>query len=58
MGNLGPMRGVILVLFGVLALYRGFTLHGGAHAWIAYGLGVAALGLGAWHIVRSGREHG
>ena len=47
-----PFRGVILILFGVLALYRGYTLHAGQRAWIAYALGGAALALGAWHIIR------
>ena len=49
---MGPFRGVILILFGVLALYRGYTLHAGQRAWIAYALGGAALALGAWHIIR------
>jgi hypothetical protein len=51
---MGPLRGVILILFGVLAIYRGWTLHS-ERAWWAYGLGAAAMALGAWHIVRNRR---
>lgn len=51
MRNMGAIRGVILILFGVLALYRGFTLHSGNGAWMAYALGAAALALGIWHIL-------
>ena len=51
---MGPLRGVILILFGVLAMGRGWTLHSG-RAWWAYGLGAAAMALGVWHIVRSRR---
>jgi Na+/H+ antiporter NhaD/arsenite permease-like protein len=53
MSNVGPMRGVVLILFGVLALYRGWMLHGGERAWIAYGLGVIAVAIGVFHIARS-----
>jgi hypothetical protein len=50
------MRGAILILFGILALYRAFTLHSGQHAWAAYALGAAALALGAWHVIHLRRD--
>jgi len=51
---MGPLRGVILILFGCLAFYRGWTLHGD-RAWLAYGLGLASLALGAWHVLSAKR---
>lgn len=47
---MGPMRGVILIVFGILALYRGWTLHAGAQALLAYGLGVVSLAIGGWRV--------
>lgn len=49
---MGPFRGLILIVFGLLALYRGWTMGSSHHAWMAYALGVIALALGAGHIVR------
>lgn len=54
---MGPLRGLILIVFGLLALYRGWTMGTSRHAWLAYVLGIVALALGAWHIVReAGRQ--
>jgi hypothetical protein len=47
---MGPLRGVILIVFGLLALYRGWTLHTGRTALLAYALGVISLAIGAWRI--------
>jgi len=46
------IRGVILIAAGGFALYRGWTLHTGQRALMAYALGVLALALGAWRITR------
>jgi hypothetical protein len=43
-------RGVVLIVFGVLALYRGWTLHAGRTALLAYALGVVSLAIGAWRV--------
>jgi hypothetical protein len=50
------MRGVILILFGILAIYRGWTVHTGQHALLAYALGVVALAIGAWRVTRKPRS--
>ena len=41
----------MLVAAGV-ALYKGWKIHTGTQAWLACGLGVAALGLAIWHLTR------
>lgn len=51
---MGPFRGLILILFGCLAIYKGWTLHGD-RAWLAYGLGLVSLALGAWHVLSATR---
>ncbi len=48
---MASVRGVILILFGVLALYRAHTMHTGHRAWLLPALGIAALALGIWHIL-------
>ena len=49
---MGQMRGIVMIVLGVLALYRGWTLNGGQHTVLAYALGALALALGAWHLSR------
>ena len=49
---MGPIRGVILIIFGILALYRGWTLHAGRQALLAYALGVLSLAIGGWRVTR------
>jgi hypothetical protein len=44
------MRGVILILFGLLAFYRGWSLHGNERV-LAYALGALSLAIGAWRIL-------
>jgi hypothetical protein len=51
-----PLRGVLMLVAAGIAFYRGWEMRPSAHAWMAFGLGVLALGLGAWHLVR-GREN-
>jgi cadmium resistance protein CadD (predicted permease) len=45
-------RGIILFGLGVFAIYKGWTLHTGQRAWLAYGLGLVAIGLGVWRLLR------
>jgi len=45
-------RGILMLALGAFALYRGWTIHTGQNAWLAYGLGVLALGLGIWRLTR------
>jgi len=35
-----------------LAVWKGWQLHGGEMAVLAYGLGAIALALGVWHLTR------
>jgi len=42
----------MLVAAGV-AFYRGWKIHAGHEALLAYGLGALALGLAIWHLTRS-----
>jgi hypothetical protein len=43
---------MLMLLAAAVALYRGWKIHSGHSAWLAYGLGVAALTLAIWHITR------
>lgn len=44
-------RGILMVAVGAFVLYRGFVMRG-PHAWLALGLGVAAIALGIWRLTR------
>lgn len=37
---------------GAFALYRGFVMFGRPNAWLAIGLGVAAIALGIFRLIR------
>ena len=45
----------MLVAAGI-AFYRGWKIHTGNYALMAYVLGVLALGLAVWHLTRSRRS--
>jgi hypothetical protein len=45
-------RGVLMIVAAGIALWKGWEIHGGPYAWLAYGLGAAALGLAVWHLTR------
>ncbi|MGB8258747.1 MAG: hypothetical protein WCE75_00275 [Terracidiphilus sp.] len=47
---MNQMRGVILILLAGVAFWEGFTHHAGQRAWLAYGLGAAALLIGIWRL--------
>jgi hypothetical protein len=45
-------RGALMMVAAGIALWRGWKIHTGEYAWMAYGLGAAALGLAVWHLTR------
>jgi hypothetical protein len=46
------VRGILMVVVGAFALYRGFIARTGQSAWLAIGLGLAAVALGVWRLTR------
>ena len=53
---MNPVRGIVMLIAAAIAFYRGWQIHTGHYAWLAYGLGVLALALAAWHFVRSSQR--
>jgi len=53
---LNPFRGILMIVAAGFAFWRGWQIHHGHYAWLAYGLGVLALGLAAWHFVHGARQ--
>jgi hypothetical protein len=49
---MNAIRGIVFVGLGVFALYKGWTIHTGEKAWFAYGLGLVAIALGVWRLLR------
>jgi len=41
-----------MLVASTVAFYRGWKIHTGPHVWLAYGLGLVALGLAVWHLTR------
>ncbi|MGH9599521.1 MAG: hypothetical protein ACRD27_06630 [Terracidiphilus sp.] len=50
--NVSPVRGIVMLLAAAVALWRGWQIHRGPYALLAYGLAALALGLGIWHLTR------
>ncbi len=50
---MNAFRGIVLFALGVFALYRGWVMHTGGRAWFAYTLGVVAIALGVWRLLRN-----
>lgn len=50
---MNAVRGIILFGMGVFAIYEGWRIHVGERAWLAYLLGVVAIGLGVWRLTRA-----
>lgn len=50
---MNPFRGILMLVAAAIAFWRGWQIHVGRYAWMAYGLGIVALGLAAWHFFRS-----
>jgi hypothetical protein len=45
-------RGIVMLLAAGIAFYRGWRIHTGPYAHMAFGLGVLALALAVWHLIR------
>jgi hypothetical protein len=52
-GGGDPLRGILMSIAAVIAFWRGWQIHRGHYAWMAYALGVLALGLATWHFASS-----
>lgn len=50
--GMNQVRGILLIAAGAFALYEGWHLHAGQRSWLAYGLGVVAIALGVWRVMR------
>jgi hypothetical protein len=46
------LRGILLLIAGSFALYRGWKIHTGHYALWAYGLGLLAIAVGLWRLTR------
>jgi uncharacterized membrane protein HdeD (DUF308 family) len=46
-------RGIMLLAAGIFALYEGWRIHTGRQALWAYGLGVLAVAVGLWRLIRN-----
>lgn len=45
-----------MIVAAGIAFWRGWQIHSGRYAWMAYGLAVVALGLEAWHFLSMNRR--
>jgi hypothetical protein len=50
--HMNQFRGVLMLLAAGVAFWRGWKIHTGHTALLAYGLGALAVGLAIWHITR------
>ena len=46
------VRGTLMVLAAAVAVWKGWQIHTGSHALLAYGLAALALAMAAWHFTR------
>jgi hypothetical protein len=46
------IRGIVMLVAAALAMWKGWQIHRGETAVLAYGLGALALALGVWHMTR------
>ncbi|MFZ1941084.1 MAG: hypothetical protein WBA18_15215 [Terracidiphilus sp.] len=46
------IRGMVMLLAAAVAIWKGWQLHRGELAIIAYGLGLLAFAIGIWHFMR------
>jgi hypothetical protein len=49
---MNQFRGVLMLLAAGVAFWRGWQIHVGHNALLAYGLSAVALGLAVWHMTR------
>ncbi|HEX4757056.1 MAG TPA: hypothetical protein VH308_03705 [Terracidiphilus sp.] len=45
-------RGILMLVAAGIAFWRGWKIHTGHVALLAYGLGALAVGLAIWHLTR------
>jgi heme exporter protein D len=45
-----------MMVAAAFGFWRGWQIHHGRYAWVAYGLGVSALVLAVWHFVEGARR--
>ena len=50
------VRGVLMLVAAAVAFWQGWRIHTGPHAWLAFGLGAAALALAIWHLTRKAEK--
>jgi hypothetical protein len=50
--HVNRIRGIVMLLAGGVAAWKGWQIHHGERAAMAYGLAVLALALGVWHLRR------
>jgi small-conductance mechanosensitive channel len=50
--SMNRIRGVVLLIAAALAIWKGWQIHRGEMAVLAFGLGALALALGLWHLTR------
>ncbi len=49
---MNPVRGFVMLIAAAVAFWRGWQIHHGEKAVLAYAFGVLALGLATWHLTR------
>jgi hypothetical protein len=54
--TMNQVRGILLIAAGGFALYEGWKIHSGSPALWAYSLGVVAIGLGFYRLLRKPPE--
>jgi hypothetical protein len=50
--RVNPVRGIVMLVAAAIAFWKGWQIHHGESAVLAYGLGAIALALGVWHLTR------
>jgi hypothetical protein len=50
--HVNHFRGILMLVAASVAFWRGWKLHTGQEALLAYGLGALAVGLAIWHLTR------
>jgi hypothetical protein len=50
--QMNHFRGVLMLVAAGIAFWRGWKIHTGHVALLAYALGTLALGLAVWHLTR------
>lgn len=54
---MNPVRGFVMLLAAAFAFYRGWHIHTGHTAVLAYILGALALAMAVWHFTRPADAH-